>query len=248
MSRQANSIGFSIPINQAKDILPQLLATGRVARGFLGVALRGVDAEVQQALGLGGAAGALVQDVTAGSPADRAGLRPYDLITAIDGQPVDGDAPALRLVARSEPGRAARLDFLRDGRRQTVTVRLAERPARVAPDGLPTVREPVRTRDLGPAELGMTVIEITSANARRYDVPDGVLGLLVQRVEPVSAAAEAGIERGQVLLHVNRQPVATVVALRLAVGLARPGDPVAVLVYDPDLDQRLIRILHAEPR
>ncbi len=248
VSRQANSIGFSIPINQAKDILPQLMATGRVARGFLGVALRGVDAEVQQALGLGSAAGALVQDVTAGSPAERAGLRPYDLITAIDGQPVDGDAPALRMVARSEPGRAARLDFLRDGRRQTATVRLAERPARVAPDGLPAVREPVRTRDLGPAELGMTVIEITPANARRYDVPDGVLGLLVQRVEPVSAAAEAGIERGQVVLHVNRQPVATVVALRLAVGLARPGDPVAVLVYDPDLDQRLIRILHAEPR
>ena len=86
VSRQANNIGFSIPINQAKDILPQLLATGRVARGYLGVALRDVDADVQQALGLGGAAGALVQDVTPGSPAERAGLRPYDLITAIDGR------------------------------------------------------------------------------------------------------------------------------------------------------------------
>jgi S1-C subfamily serine protease len=67
-------------------------------------------------------------------------------------------------------------------------------------------------------------------------------------VEPVSAAAEAGIERGQIVLHVNRHPVATVAALRHAVGLARSGDPVALLVYDPDLDQRLIRILHAEPR
>ena len=248
VSRQANNIGFSIPINQAKDILPQLLASGRVARGYLGVALRDVDADVQQALGLGGVAGALVQDVTPGSPAERAGLRPYDLITAIDGHDVDGDDPAIRAVARSEPGRAARLDFVRDGRRQTVTVRLAERPARVAPDGTPAAGESARVRDLGPAELGMTVIEVNPANARRYDVPDGVTGLLVQRVEPVSAAAEAGIERGQVVLHINRQPVATVVALRHAVGLARAGDPVALLVYDPDLDQRLIRILHADSR
>jgi serine protease Do len=248
VSRQANNIGFSIPINQAKDILPQLLATGRVARGYLGVALRDVDADVQQALGLGDAAGALVQDVTPGSPAERAGLRPYDLITAIDGHGVNGDGPAIRLVARSEPGRAARLDFVRDGRQQSVTVRLAERPARVAAAGASSARESARTRDLGPAELGMTVIEVGPANARRYDVPDHVSGLLVQRVEPVSAAAEAGIERGQIVLHVNRQPVGTVAALRLAVGLARAGDPVALLVYDPDLDQRLIRILHAEPR
>ena len=87
-----------------------------------------------------------------------------------------------------------------------------------------------------------------SANARRYDVPEGVVGLLVQRVEPLSAAAEAGIERGQVVLHVNRQPVATVAALRQAVAIARAGDPLAVLVYDLDLDQRLIRIVHADSR
>jgi serine protease Do len=246
VSRQANNIGFSIPINQAKDILPQLLATGRVARGYLGVALRDVDADVQRALGLGDAAGALVQDVTPGSPAERAGLRPYDLITAIDGQSVDGDGPAIRAVARSEPGAAARLEFLRDGRRQNVTVRLAQRPPRQTPPA--PSRESSGGRDLGPGELGLTLIEVGPANARRYDVPDGVTGLLVQRVEPLSAAAEAGIERNQVVLHVNRQPVASVAALRQAVAIARPGEPVAVLVYDLDLDQRLIRIVHADSR
>ena len=203
---------------------------------------------MQQALGLGDAAGALVQDVTPGSPAERAGLRPYDLITAIDGQSVDGDGPAIRAVARSEPGRAARLEFLRDGRRQSVTVRLAERPVASASRRRWPSREPSGGRDLGPGELGLTVIEVGPANSRRYDVPDGVSGLLVQRVEPLSAAAEAGIERGQVVLHVNRQPVATVVALRQAVAIARAGDPLAVLVYDLDLDQRLIRIVHADAR
>lgn len=249
VSRQANNIGFSIPINQAKEILPQLMSSGRVARGYLGVALRGVDADVQQALALGDTAGALVQDVTPGSPAERAGLRPYDLITAVDGQAVDGDDAVIRTVARGTPGLPARLEFLRDGRAQSVTVRLAERPARVTPTAdTGGSRERTGSRETGPAELGMTVIEVSAANAHRYDVPAGVTGLLVQRVEPISAAADAGIERGQVVLHVNRQPVTTVASLRRVVGLARAGDPVAFLVFDPDLEQRLIRILHVEPR
>ena len=78
---------------------------GRVARGYLGVALRDVDADVQQALGLGAVTGALVEDVTPGSPAERAGLRSYDLITAIDGAPMTGDDMAIRTVARATPGR-----------------------------------------------------------------------------------------------------------------------------------------------
>jgi serine protease Do len=250
VSRQASSIGFSIPINQAKEILPQLMAAGRVSRGYLGVALRGIDADVQQALALGDARGALIQDVTPGSPAERAGLRPYDVITAVDGEPVDGDDPAIRAVARGTPGQTARLDYLRDGRRQTVAVKLAERPARVAATAVPPKAERGERggRDLGPAELGLVVIEVAADSPRRYDVPPGLAGLLVQRVEPLSPAADAGIERGQVILQANRQPVATVAALRQAVLRARAGDPVAVLVYDTDLDQRLIRVLHPDSK
>ena len=245
VSRQANNIGFSIPINQAKDVLPQLLAHGRVARGYLGVALRDVDADVQQALGLGGQSGALVEDVTAGSPAERAGLRSYDLVTAIDGRAVVGDDMAIQMVARLTPGQTTRIDYRRDGRAHSVQIKLAERPARVAG---PTLA-PASTRrdgDAGLAELGLTVIEVHRGNAHRYDVPAGIEGLLVQRVEPVSAAADAGIERGQVILHVNRRPVATVAALRQTIDQVRSGDPVAVLVYDPGLDQRVLRLLHAD--
>ena len=245
VSRQASNIGFSIPINQAKDVLPQLLATGRVARGYLGVALRDVDADVQQALGLGATAGALVEDVTAGSPAERAGLRSYDVITAIDGRAVGGDDMAIRAVAALPPGRTARIDYQRDGRPHSATVKLAERPARV-PGPAPAPAAARRELGAGPAELGLTVIEVHEGNTRRYDVPAGIEGLLVQRVEPVSAAADAGLERGQVILHINRRPVATVAALRQAVGQARPGAPVAVLVYDPGLDQRVLRVLHAD--
>lgn len=245
VSRQASNIGFAIPINQAKEVLPQLLASGRVARGYLGVALRDVDADVQRALGLGEASGALVEDVTSGSPAERAGLRSYDLITAIDGRAVAGDDVVIRTVARLVPGQTARIDFARDGRMHSVLLKLAERPARAA--GLVPVSSPARRGvRTGPAEFGLTLIEIHSGNAGRYDVPAGTEGLLVQRVEPVSPAADAGIERGHVILHVNRRPVATVAALRQALGQMRAGDPVAVLVYDPARDQRVLRLVHAD--
>ncbi|HUU36567.1 MAG TPA: trypsin-like peptidase domain-containing protein [Vicinamibacterales bacterium] len=245
VSRQANNIGFSIPINQAKEVLPQLLATGRVARGYLGVALRDVDADVQQALGLGDASGALVEDVTAGSPAERAGLRSYDIITAINGRAVGGNDMAIRTVAGLTPGQAARIDYRREGRVHTVTVKLAERPARV-PGPAPAPADTRHGMGTGPAQLGLTVLEVHQGNVHRYDVPAGIEGLLVQRVEPASAAADAGLERGQVILHINRRAVTTVAALRQAVGQARPGAPVAVLVYDPGLDQRVLRVLHAD--
>ncbi len=245
VSRQANNIGFSIPINQAKAVLPQLLATGRVARGYIGVALRDVDADVRLALDLGDAAGALVQDVTAGSPAERAGLRSYDVITAIDGRAMAGDDMAIRTVAELTPGQTTRIDYRRDGRAHSVAVKLAERPARVG-ETTPAPAAAQRSFGAGPAELGLTVIEVHGGNAHRYDVPAGIEGLLVQRVEPVSAAADAGLERGQVILHINRRPVATVAALRQVVGQARPGAPVAVLVYDPGLDLRVLRVLHAD--
>lgn len=246
VSRQASNIGFAIPVNQAREALPQLVETGRVARGYLGVALRAVDGDLRQALGLGATSGAIVEDVTAGSPAARAGLRPYDVITAIDGRAVDSDQAMIRVVSRGVPGQPARVQYLRDGREMQAVMKLAERPARVSGDrGAPgTTPAPQTTTP----QLGLTLIEINPGNARRFDVPEGVTGLLVQRVEPVSPAAEAGLERGQVLLHVNRRPVATIAGLRQMLDQRRPGDPVAVLVLDPALDQRLLRVVRADPR
>ncbi len=245
VSRQASNIGFAVPVNQVREVLPQLLSTGRVARGYLGVALRDVDADVQQALGLGAVDGALVEDVTAGSPAAHAGLRPYDIITAIDGRPVTSDDATIRVVSRGVPGQAARVEFLRDGRRQTVTLKLAARPPREA--SASASEAPSRV-PAPAAELGLTLIEVHAGNASRYDVPAGMTGLLVQRVEPVSPAAEAGLERGQILLHVNRRPVDTIAGLRQAVAQRPAGSPLALLVFDTSLNQRLLRVVRADAR
>lgn len=245
VSRQASNIGFSIPVNQVREALPQLLATGRVTRGYMGVALRDVDADVRQALGLGETDGALVEDVTPGSPAAHAGLRPYDVITAVDGTPVASDDATIRYVARLAPGQTARVEYRRDGRTQEVTMKLAARPAREPRAGAAEL--PSRNRPALPAELGMTLLEVHAGNARRFDVPEGMTGLLIQRVEPVSPAAEAGLERGQVVLHANRRPVASIAGLRQVVGQS-PGAPVALLVFDPDLNQRLLRVVRVDAR
>ena len=118
ISSRASSIGFAVPINGARGILPQLRARGSVSRGFMGVTPRDVDADLQRSLKLGVARGALVQDVTDGSPADRAGLRVYDVIVGLDDQAISTDDQLIREIAARAPGTAARVRFIRGGRDQ----------------------------------------------------------------------------------------------------------------------------------
>ena len=130
ISSRASSIGFAVPINGASSALPQLRARGRVSRGYMGVGLRDVDADLERSLKLTVDHGALVQDITSGSPADRAGLRPYDVITSLDDRAIANDDQLIREISARAPGSAARLHLVRDGRDQTLTVKLAERPTR----------------------------------------------------------------------------------------------------------------------
>src|SRR5438128_3467965 len=130
ISSRASSIGFAVPINGAANVLPQLRARGRVSRGYMGVGLRDVDADLEHSLNLQVSHGALVQDSTAGSPADRAGLRPYDVIVTLDDRSIANDDQLIREIASRAPGSAARLRVIRDGHDQTLVVKLSERPAR----------------------------------------------------------------------------------------------------------------------
>ena len=248
VSRQNNNIGFAIPINQARAILPQLKSQGRVSRGYIGVALRDVDPDLQESLKLTRSDGALVQDVTSGSPGARAGIRPYDLIVGVDDRAVRSNDALIREIAERQPGSSARVALWRDGRALEVTLKLAERPGRATPSGAPTTPTGRSLRAEEPVDLGLTLIEIDERNAHRFDVPAGMTGLLVQRVEPFSAAHDAGIARGQVLLEINRQPVSSVAGYRRLLNASRPGAALAVFLYDPDLDQRAIHTVRTEPR
>jgi serine protease Do len=247
ISQRASNIGFAVPINEARSILPQLKADGRVARGYMGVTLSDVDPDLQRSLRLTSTRGALVQDVATGSPGHRAGLRAYDLITGIDDKRVANNAEIIREVARRGPGTLARVQLVRDGRAQIVTVRLGERPSRQAGRTLDEAN-PVRPSSNSAMPLGLNVRDIDNATSRRLRLPSGVSGVVVTRVDPLSSSYDAGIQRDHIVMEINRRPVDSAEAYNRLARAARPGDVLAVYVYTPGTEQRSIRAIRVDAR
>ena len=146
ISSRASNIGFAVPIGGAVAILPQLRAQGRVTRGYIGVRLRHVDRDLQQAMSLESSRGALVQDVVEGSPGDRAGIQPYDVIVSFSGTAVADHDQLVRGIAAGKPGTTVELELLRDGRQISRSVKLAERPSRGGSPSLAASAPPARSR------------------------------------------------------------------------------------------------------
>jgi len=219
-------IGFAIPSNMARDVMQQLIRTGKVRRGMIGVRIQGVDAEIAEALGLKSVRGALVSDVTADSPASRAGLRRGDVILSLNGSAV-ADSNAFRnMVARTQPGTQVTLTVLRGGREQQLQATLAELPTETARTGSEGGEQDPAPNDTG--RLGATVEPLTPESAARLELPRDARGLLITRVNPEGAAADAGLRRGDVIQEINQQPVTTPEQLRTA--LANVGDRPALLL------------------
>ena len=248
ISQRASNIGFAVPINEARTILPQLKAQGRVTRGYMGVALSDVDPDLQRSLKLGSLHGALVQDVTTGSPGARAGLRTYDLIVGIDGKRIVNNDEIIREVARRGPGTIARLEVFRDGRTQIVSVRLGERPNRQASRPGEDASPSVRPSSNPVTPLGLDVRNLDRATAKRLRLPSGIDGVVVTRVDPLSAAYDAGIQRDHVVMEINRRPVSSADAYNRVARAAHPGDVLALYVYMPGTEQRAIRAIRVDAR
>jgi serine protease Do len=251
ISSRASNIGFAVPINQASAILPQLREKGRVSRGYIGVTLKDVDADLQRSLGLKTAAGALVQDLAAGSPGARAGVRTYDVVTHVDGKVMPNNDALIREIAARQPGSTATLSILRDGRSLSVPVKLSERPLRgnrprdndASDDG----PRPTPSSQRGPV-LGLSVREIDRDFIQRFRLPDDLEGVVVSRVEPMSPAFDADIDRGHVVLEVNRRPVRSIEEFRRLTSAARPGDVLAIYTYVPEIQQRQLRTVRIDER
>jgi len=241
ISSQSSNIGFAIPISQVLGILPQLKERGRVSRGYIGVTLTDATPQLQRALHLGASHGALVQDVTAETPADRAGLRSYDVISSIDGHTIQSDEELIRYIAGREPGSISRLDVWRDGTLRGLSVRLTERPlatrTHTQPAGSKTVRPAVGADD-GP--LGLTVRDLDTPGIRRLSLPESIVGVVIMDVDPAGPARLARIRPGQVLLEINRHRITSAAEYRAMVATLRPGETVALFVYDQASDQRVL--------
>ena len=194
-------IGFAIPSNLAGGVIDQLRTAGRVERGFLGVTIQPVDAEIAQSLGLESETGALVASVVPGSPAEKAGIEAGDVIVAVDGDDIAQVKELTRKIAGMSPNARAEFEVLRNGERKKLDVRIGKTPSEP---------EAVRADAGSPAGgLGLTLGELTPSTRERFGIPEEVQGAVVVGVDPASGAAEKGLQPGDVIVSVGQKKVAS---------------------------------------
>ncbi len=215
---RANTIGFAVPINMAKNILPQLKATGSVTRGWMGVVIQGINDELAEQFDLPDKKGALVSKVEPDGPADAAGLKRGDVIVEFDGKPIDEMAELPRVVASTAVGDKVEVVVLRDGKRKTVEVEVGRFPD----DPQMARAESDEPGEVTAEEFGLRVQDLTEELAEQLGV-DETEGAVVTRVARGSPAAEAGLRRGDVILEVDRKAVADVGELEERLGAIDKG-------------------------
>ena len=219
--RDGNDVGFAVPINIAKQVLPQLRTAGRVSRGWLGVRIQELDEETARHLGIDDPRGALVAQVDAGSPADEAGLRKRDVIVEFNGKPVDTMETLPKLVAALPGGVRASVEVIRDGKTKKLTVELGELGG-----GAVVASRTEEAPERNP--FGLTVQELTGSIASQLDLESDE-GVVISQVDPESPAAEAGLRRGEVILEVDDEPIASVGEFEKALKDADPEK--GILLY-----------------
>jgi serine protease Do len=211
-------IGFAIPIDLAKEILPELIKTGKVTRGWLGVSIQRVTPEIAESLGLQKSRGALVANVAEGSPADQAGVKVGDVLIEYDGQPIEESSQLPILVARSDVGKNVQATIVRDNKRIPVTIKVGELKE----------QEVVAS---GPKEgkLGLTVQNVTPQIAESLGLSRAG-AVVITSVQPQSVAAEAGLRRGDVILEVDRKRINNIDEFQRIVNQTKAGENLLFLI------------------
>ncbi len=220
---RGQGVGFAIPINLVKALIPQLRDEGRVTRAWLGVVVQPVTPALARSLGLSEPKGALVADLVDDGPAARAGMRQGDVIVGFQGARVDDSSQLPSIVAGVKPGTRAEVRVVRDGRQETLTVTLGQMPD-----------EEAQTRrgddgDDSQARAGLALADVPRQLALQLDLPPG-RGALVTAIQAGSPAERAGLRPGDVILEVNRKAVSGAQAAVDAMKRAADGDPILLRV------------------
>ena len=240
ISARGQNIGFAVPINTAKMILGQLRERGKVVRGYLGVSIGEVTREIQEAFGLPDRNGAFVQSVSAGHAADKAGVRHGDVIVAVNGKATDTTRQLIDVISSFPPGTKVRLEVIRDGKRITIPVTLEERPD-------DTGAEPgeVGGGDEGSVaeRIGITVTDLTPRIRQMFGLDEGLQGVMITQVDPLSPAGEKGLMKGDVITEANGKPITTTDGLMAQVKKVKKGGYLRLYVYRPRADQSFFAIL-----
>jgi serine protease Do len=255
-----NGIGFALPSNEAKFVSQQILASGKVKRGYLGVTLESVRAEFARVYGLTDAKGAIVADMAQdpdgqSTPALRAGLQPNDVIVEFNGQAVQNSQDLIAKVAGTSVGQTVTLAFLRDvdGKleRRTASVTLGERPDFFAHEGNAAPKEKTEPTKSGTTKIGLTLAELTSQLTTDMHL-SGVKGLYVKSVDPNGLAADVRpneIVPGEVVTRINRVSVNTLADFQRVVDSLKPGDAIVLNLsrYDRSsnrITQRIVQFTY----
>ncbi|MGZ8406055.1 MAG: Do family serine endopeptidase [Nitrospira sp.] len=219
----AQGIGFAIPSNMAKQIIEQILAKGKVVRGWLGVGIQPLTAELGKKFGVAEGEGVLVNEVFEKDPAALAGIKPGDVIVRIDGAVVDSPNKLSRLIATLTPGATSKIEVVRDLKHVTVDVPLTERRELAISTSISQQEEKVDVK------LGLDVQEVTAALAERFKLRDSK-GVLIAKVEPNSRAQAEGLREGDLIKEVNRMEVSSVGEFTSALVRSRRGDTLLLRV------------------
>jgi len=212
-------IGFAIPSNLARKVVKQLKEKGRVVRGYLGVGILSITEDIQKNLKLESKKGALVASVEPGLPADKAGIKRYDVIIEVNGQPVEDNNDLRFKIAEIEPGTKVDIKVIRDGKEKTLTVKITEQEPEEE-------KEP--TTPSG-KDLGISVTAMTPRLARKYGYRTQQ-GLLITQVRKYSEAQRRGLQAGDIILEVNRQEIDSVKDLEDVVEKAKSGEALILLI------------------
>jgi serine protease Do len=233
------NLGFAVPINTAEKILPQLRENGKVVRGYLGAEIRDISPDIQKAFNLDSRDGAFVEQVESGHAAAKAGLEHGDAIVAVNGEHVKDPRELIDAVAAEPPGTKVSMDVIRDGKQRELKVTLEERPSSEqveessgeAPEDATSARIGVTTRDLSPQVR------------QGYGVPDQIQGVVITRVDPVSAAADQGLAPGDVITEANGTSITTTDALTQQVKAVAKGGYLRLYMYRPQTDRYFYAVL-----
>ncbi len=214
-------IGFAIPSNMAKKVVSQLKEKGRVVRGKIGVTIlnQAIDEDTRKLLNLPNRKGALINSVTPGDPADKAGIRQYDVVIELNDQPIENNNDLRMKIADIKPGTAVTLKIIRDGKEKTVTVTVAEM------EDTQQKASAVSTT----TDVGLRVASLTPNLARRYGLKT-IKGLLITEVDSSSDAARKGLQPGDIVLEVNRQKVSTEEEWEAVVSKKKSGEALLLLI------------------
>ena len=235
-------IGFAIPAEEAKPVIEALRRGQRVKRGYLGVGIQPIDDNIAESLGLPKNVGELIRSVEPGYAAARAGIRQGDVVVKIGGTDITPDSTLSYTVANLPIGSRVPIELIREGKRQTVTAVIGERPPEDqlaaslggggqgldddddATPGSPQAEQPTR------ASLGLSLQTLTPEIARSIQIPTGVRGVVISQVDPSSNAASQGLARGDVILSINQRPTTTIQEVITAVNAARAAGRPSVLM------------------